>query len=37
MIDVGASVATFCILFPIAIGVSYIFFYIKKSILKRKK
>jgi len=32
MIDVGGSIATFVILFPILLGISGVFFYIRREI-----
>jgi len=35
MIALGESIMTFCILFPTALGIAYVFFYTKKRIKVR--
>ena len=36
MIDIGASITTFVILFPTALAISYGFFYVRRMIRIRK-
>jgi len=36
MIDMGGSLTTFLVLFPTALGISYIFFYIRRGVRVRE-
>jgi len=36
-VDMGGSLITFLVLFPTALGVSYLFFYIKRELAIKAK
>ncbi len=36
-LDIGGSITTFLILFPAALAVFYVFFYLKKRVFSKNK